>query len=61
LVMLPDNRLLTRAALFRHRAATVRECPWACGPPKVMKTRATGVVESIICGASSTERLVVIP
>ncbi len=40
------------------RTATVRECPWACGPPKVMKTRRAASVQSIICTASSTERRV---
>jgi hypothetical protein len=38
------------------RAATVMECPWACGPPMVMKTRPCGIVESMVCGALSTER-----
>ncbi len=33
-----------------------RECPWACGPPKWMKTRFARVVESKVWDASSTER-----
>ena len=35
---------------------TVRERPWACGPPKKMKARVTGVVESTTWIAPSTER-----
>jgi hypothetical protein len=38
------------------RAATVKECPWACGPPKWIKTRSGGIVKSITCDASLTER-----
>ena len=42
---------------FGYRAAPVRECTWACGPPKRTKARATGVVESTTWIAPSTERV----
>jgi hypothetical protein len=44
----------------RNGTATVREFPWACGPPKVMKTRRADFLESMIWTASSTESVVVI-
>ncbi len=47
--------------LAGYRAATVRECPWACDPPKRMKARVTGVVESSAWIAPSTERAAPVP
>ncbi len=40
----------------RYRTATVRGCPWACGPPIKMKTGWVGPVKSVAWTASSTER-----
>ena len=50
--VLDSARLLTAG----FRAATVRERPSACRPPKRTKARAAGVVESTTRIARSTER-----
>src|SRR4030081_3005493 len=47
-----------RGSEWAFRAVTARESGWACGPLILMKTRSNAdIVESMVCGAFSGERL----